>query len=260
MESFKAVKNCVACCNKEGLMPFLEKQQTALEICEKALADFMESKRRIFPRFYFISTADLLDILANGNSPVKVANRDGVFELDLSDWLLQVMSHMSKCFQAIEKLKLDKEDPASGRPSGLGMVSCVGTEYVAWKSALALQNKVEEYMNDIVQKMRDELRLVLKESLEAYSAKPRDTWLFDWPSQIILVVSQIFWVQEVEKAFQDMQNGKKDAMKRYNDFQVQQLTRLIEVTRTELSKADRQKVLTEELPSIECRPAAVLRL
>ena len=149
---------------------------------------------------------------------------------------------MSKCFQAIEKLKLDKEDPTGGRPSGLGMVSCVGTEYVEWKSALALQNKVEEYMNDIVQKMREELRLVLKESLEAYSAKPRDEWLFDWPSQIILVVSQIFWVQEVEKAFQDMQSGKKDAMKRYNDFQVQQLTRLIEVTRTELSKADRQKV------------------
>ncbi len=41
----------------------------------------MESKRRAFPRFYFVSTADLLDILSNGNSPVRV------------------MMHMSKCFQ-----------------------------------------------------------------------------------------------------------------------------------------------------------------
>ena len=69
---FKEVRNCVACCNKDGLMQFLEKQQSSLEICEKALADFMESKRRVFPRFYFISTADLLDILANGNNPIKV--------------------------------------------------------------------------------------------------------------------------------------------------------------------------------------------
>jgi dissimilatory sulfite reductase (desulfoviridin) alpha/beta subunit len=43
-----------------------------LQVCEKALADYMESKRRAFPRFYFVSTADLLDILSNGNNPVKV--------------------------------------------------------------------------------------------------------------------------------------------------------------------------------------------
>ena len=34
----------------------------------------MESKRRAFPRFYFVSTADLLDILSNGNSPHKVSH------------------------------------------------------------------------------------------------------------------------------------------------------------------------------------------
>ena len=62
-------------------MKDLEQQQGQLEICEKALADYMESKRRIFPRFYFVSTADLLDILSNGNNPVRV------------------MQHMSKCFQ-----------------------------------------------------------------------------------------------------------------------------------------------------------------
>lgn len=45
-----------------------------LQVCEKALADYMESKRRAFPRFYFVSTADLLDILSNGNNPLKVRN------------------------------------------------------------------------------------------------------------------------------------------------------------------------------------------
>ena len=62
-------------------MKHLEKQQKELEICEKALAEYMESKRRAFPRFYFVSSADLLDILSNGNNPIKV------------------MQHMNKCFQ-----------------------------------------------------------------------------------------------------------------------------------------------------------------
>ena len=57
-------------------------------MCEKALADFMESKRRAFPRFYFVSTQDLLDILSNGNNPVKVRRRVDQLLVDLQiGWL-----------------------------------------------------------------------------------------------------------------------------------------------------------------------------
>ena len=41
-------------------------------MCEKALAEYLETKRLAFPRFYFISSADLLDILSKGNQPVEV--------------------------------------------------------------------------------------------------------------------------------------------------------------------------------------------
>jgi hypothetical protein len=59
--------------------------------------------------------------------------------------------------------------------------------------------KVENYMNDIIFKMRNELRLITKESVADYAGKPRDKWQFDWPSQVILVVNQIYWCQEVEE-------------------------------------------------------------
>lgn len=45
--------------------------------------------------------------------------------------------------QAIEKLKLDNEQPPPGvRPKGLGMESCVGVEYVPFSTPLPLENKV----------------------------------------------------------------------------------------------------------------------
>lgn len=43
-----------------------------LAVCEKALAEYLETKRLAFPRFYFVSSADLLDILSNGNNPMEV--------------------------------------------------------------------------------------------------------------------------------------------------------------------------------------------
>jgi hypothetical protein len=45
------------------------------------------------------------------------------------------------------------------------------------------------------------------------------------------------------QAFQDMQKGDRDAMKRYNELQVKQLTKLIELTRTDLARPDRTKVM-----------------
>ncbi len=38
----------------------------------QALVDFLDSKRLVFPRFYFVSEADLLDILSNGSNPKAV--------------------------------------------------------------------------------------------------------------------------------------------------------------------------------------------
>lgn len=46
-----------------------------LSLCEKALAEYLDTKRLAFPRFYFISSADLLDILSNGTNPHQVVSQ-----------------------------------------------------------------------------------------------------------------------------------------------------------------------------------------
>ncbi len=66
------VPNVVEATNKPNLFERLEALQRDLAICEKALAEYLETKRLAFPRFYFVSSADLLDILSNGNNPSVV--------------------------------------------------------------------------------------------------------------------------------------------------------------------------------------------
>jgi dynein heavy chain len=43
----------------------LKNQNEVLDHCEKKLKDYMELKRGSFPRFYFLSDDELIDILAN---------------------------------------------------------------------------------------------------------------------------------------------------------------------------------------------------
>ena len=42
-------------------------------------------------------------------------------------------------------------------------------------------------MNRLVERMRAELRGILHDAVLDYPRNKRDQWLFDWPSQIILV-------------------------------------------------------------------------
>ena len=53
--------------------------------------EYMETKRLAFPRFYFVSSADLLDILSNGNQPEMVAK------------------HLTKLFDSMAKLSFEKD-------------------------------------------------------------------------------------------------------------------------------------------------------
>ena len=64
--------NVIRSTNKPGLIPQLEDLEKQLVMCEKALSNYLETKRLAYPRFYFVSSADLLDILSNGNQPELV--------------------------------------------------------------------------------------------------------------------------------------------------------------------------------------------
>ena len=57
--------------NKPGLYEKLDALLKQLVLCEKAFNDYLETKRLAYPRFYFVSSADLLDILSNENVPER---------------------------------------------------------------------------------------------------------------------------------------------------------------------------------------------
>ena len=64
--------NVVESCTKEGRGEALKEMTRNLEMCQRKLNDYLDKKKKIYPRFYFVSNVALLDILSNGNNPPRI--------------------------------------------------------------------------------------------------------------------------------------------------------------------------------------------
>ena len=68
--------------------------------------------------------------------------------------------------------------------------------------------------------MRETILHEMSEAVIGYEEKPRDQWLFDYPAQVALCGTQIWWTTEVNIAFSRLEEGYENALKDYNKKQV----------------------------------------
>ncbi|TMW50187.1 hypothetical protein DOY81_004746 [Sarcophaga bullata] len=224
MDEMSKSNNVVASTNRAGLIERLENLQKELTLCEKALAEYLETKRLAFPRFYFVSSADLLDILSNGIQPDMVTK------------------HLTKLFDSIARLKFNRVEN-NDVDTASGMYAKDG-EYVEFNELTNMRGPVEVWLNRIQAAMRASLRYYVAEAVVAYEEKQREQWLFDYPAQVSLCGSQIWWSTEVNIAFSRLEEGYDNAIKDYYKKQISQLSLLITLLLGELTKGDRQKIMT----------------
>uniref|UniRef100_A0AAQ5ZAJ7 Dynein axonemal heavy chain 11 n=1 Tax=Amphiprion ocellaris TaxID=80972 RepID=A0AAQ5ZAJ7_AMPOC len=223
--------NVVDVTNQPGFLENLETLQQRLSVCEKALAEYLETKRLTFPRFYFVSASDLLEIVSKGTQPK------------------QVTRHLLKLFDNIADLRFKDSDRGGGggeedgEAVAIGMYSREG-EYVSFSEPCACEGQAECWLSALESTMRCTVRKEIQEAVAAYEDKPRDQWLFDYPAQVGLTGSQVWWATDVGIAFERVEEGFETALKEYNRKQITQLNSLIHMLLGELTPGDRQKIMT----------------
>lgn len=178
-----SVQNVIAAFNKDKLTENLEFVQEQLDLCKKSLADFLDGRRRQFPRYYFVSEADLLDILSNGSDPEKI------------------LVHIPKVYLSTKTLIFSPDVKSEGgRPVATKFVAGVGSEVCTFEPPLPLEGKVEVYMQTILDAQKLSLFETLKRSLVRYQQVPRKEWVLAKeggsgrpldPAQTTLLVKQL---------------------------------------------------------------------
>jgi dynein heavy chain len=149
-----------------------------LDQIQKDLEDYLETKRMAFPRFYFLSNDELLEILSQAKDPRAV------------------QPHLRKCFDNLVKLEFG---PEAGSIDLLAMFSGEN-ERVSLGKNLKARGNVEEWLTAVEKKMKESLHVHMKAGLLDYDTKKRDEWLFCHPGQIVATVAQMTWARDTEAA------------------------------------------------------------
>jgi dynein heavy chain len=80
--------NAVIQCTATGMLETVTCMDDKLETIQKSLDSYLETKRDVFPRFYFVSDDDLLEILGQSREP------------------LLVQKHIKKCFEGFKVMDI----------------------------------------------------------------------------------------------------------------------------------------------------------
>ena len=200
-------------CKQEGLLDMLVRFHKELDIIQKSLEDYLQTKRKAFPRFYFLSNDELLKILSNTRQPRLVND------------------YLSKCFDGIKCVNFISE-------SSNEIIEMVSpeNEVVQLTHSLFATENIEGWLNDLERSMFESVYDKTKLCLEKYppfaeleTRLPNDPkvvekqsgtidntywegrreWIFaGYPCQSIITNDQIIWGIWVENQIDGIQHGR----------------------------------------------------
>lgn len=125
-----------------NLLAKLTTTSETLDIIERQLEDFLEFKRSAFPRFYFLSNDELLEILAK------------------SSRLDEVEPHIGKCFEGLVKLYM-KDKTVQTSIQICGMIS-PEQETIPFTKQIAAKSNVEQWLDQLQKEMYDTIKKLIK--------------------------------------------------------------------------------------------------
>lgn len=210
--------------NIPGIQKSLERLADLLNKIQKALGEYLERERASFPRFYFVGDEDLLEIIGNSKTIVRI------------------MKHLKKMFAGINTTLLDDEETEIR-----GIASREGEE-IRFRTPILLKEypKINDWLAKLEAEMRNNLAYLLCDAVaelqefygreDAFDAKTFVRWIERYPAQLVCLAVQVAWTTSVESHLKAGQTpeGSLETVRRSLDL-------LADVVLTDLETITRRK-------------------
>ncbi|XP_029959357.1 dynein heavy chain 8, axonemal-like [Salarias fasciatus] len=223
MERAQKVPNVVECCAGEPTLakrlPGLQKE---LEYCQKSLAVYLEKKRLLFPRFFFVSDPSLLEILGQASDSHTI------------------QPHLLGLFDNVNEVEFD----ATEYDKILSVRSREGEELPLIQPVVA-QGPVEQWLGQLLVQQQASLHSRIREADAEIMEGDLELipFLDKFQAQVGLLGIQMLWTLDAEEALEQAESNKKIMRDTKQQF-LSMLATLIKQTTHDLSKFDRVKYET----------------
>ncbi|XP_073827136.1 dynein heavy chain at 36C [Musca autumnalis] len=193
----------------------LKKAFNLLEIIQKGLNQYLEKKRLYFPRFFFLSNDELLEILSETKDPTRV------------------QPHLKKCFEGIATLKFTEElEVTIMRSSEREEV-----ELVDVISTAKARGQVEKWLLELELDMKKSIHKKMSEAFYSYPNSVRHEWVLIWPGQCVQSISLTYWTLNITECF--LSEDPCGNLEKYLETNVVQINRIVDLVRGDLSAQNR---------------------
>ena len=216
-------QNVLDVLNIPGVQKSLERLADLLNKIQKALGEYLEKERVLFPRFYFVGDEDLLEMIGNSNDTMRIAK------------------HFKKMFAGLSGLIMDDDSIISGFTSKEG-------EAVRLKKDISLAKtpKINDWLALLENGMKTTLAELLAEAVGHYtpifSSEQLDRgalieYIDLFPSQVVVLATQVVWTTAVDK---DLAGGGQN-LRQLFDREVEVLRVLADAVLGDLDVIQRKK-------------------
>jgi dynein heavy chain len=213
LQDAKKRPSCLRICKDPKLLKVFEDMDADLEDVQKNLADYLETKRNAFARFFFMSNDELIEILSQTKDPPNV------------------QPHLKKCFESVNKLEFQEDNSITGMWGKEG-------EFVKFHGPVHPEGGVEDWLTDVKKMMQITLYYEMEKALKDYEGgEGRKRWVLAWPGMCVLQASQTYWTTDLGKLLEEK---GLDGPKEFIETAERQLKDLTILVRTKLTKLQRR--------------------